>query len=58
MGGGNPFKQVTTRERETHQGADNRVAHQPGLMREKYDHQTGLNQRVAKFHAQCADMAA
>ena len=37
LGGGDPFQQIAAGDEETLQGARDRVAHQPGLMRQERD---------------------
>ena len=53
----NPFQQPPPRDRQTHQGAQDGVGHQPGLVGQKHDHQARLDQGQAKFRGQRAHVA-
>ena len=58
VGRRDPFEKVAARYREPDQGANDGVAHQPGLVRQEDDHQAGLDERKAQLRAQGAEMAA
>ena len=49
VGGRHPFKQMTTRDGQPHQRSQDGVSHQPRLVRQKDDHQTGLDESETRF---------